>query len=92
MGHHQGMDAVTRIRRLRLAAQHIEGSDFAGPVDVVRWMLAMQGQDLPGTKWSVGLRAPGCTLADLVARSGSMPSTTVTRHARPGAWRASGRT
>jgi hypothetical protein len=65
MGHHQGMDAVTRIRRLRLAAQHIEGSDFAGPVDVVRWMLAMQGQDLPGTKWSVGLRAPGCTLADV---------------------------
>lgn len=27
----------------------------------------MQGQDLPGGKWSVGLRAPGCTLADVEA-------------------------
>jgi len=27
----------------------------------------MQGQDLPGAKWSVGLRAPGSTLADVDA-------------------------
>ena len=28
-------------------------------------MLAIQGQDLPGAKWSVGLRAPGSTLFDV---------------------------
>jgi hypothetical protein len=56
-----------RIRRLRLLAQHIDGSTFSTPAEVVRWMLAMQGQDLPGAKWSVGLRAPGSTLADVDA-------------------------
>ena len=55
------------LRQLRLAAQCLEGSEFQRPVDVVRWMLAMQGQDLPGAKWSVGLRAPGSTLADVDA-------------------------
>jgi hypothetical protein len=61
------MDTVTTIRRLRLAAQRIEGSACTGPAEVVRWMLAMQGQDLAGAKWSVGLRAPGSTLADVDA-------------------------
>jgi Winged helix DNA-binding domain len=59
------MDTDRRIRRLRLAAQRIVGSNDTGPVDVVRWMLAMQGQDLPGAKWSIGLRSPGSTLADV---------------------------
>jgi Winged helix DNA-binding domain len=53
------------LRRLRLAAQRIEGSEFSTPTEVVTWMLALQGQDLPGAKWSVGLRAPGSTLADV---------------------------
>ncbi len=55
------------LTRLRLAAQRIEGSMFTTPAEVVEWMLAMQGQDLPGAKWSVGLRAPGSTLADVDA-------------------------
>jgi len=55
------------LRRLRLAAQRIEGSEFTTPSEVVTWMLALQGQDLPGAKWSVGLRAPGSTLADMDA-------------------------
>ncbi|MGZ8803259.1 MAG: DNA glycosylase AlkZ-like family protein, partial [Mycobacterium sp.] len=55
------------LRRLRLAAQRIEGSEFTTPTEVVTWMLALQGQDLPGAKWSVGLRAPGTTLADVDA-------------------------
>jgi len=55
------------LRRLRLAAQRIEGSEFTTPADVVAWMLALQGQDLPGAKWSVGLRAPGSTLTDVDA-------------------------
>ena len=61
------MSTVHTLRQLRLAAQRIEGSEFERPVDVVRWMLAIQGQDLPGAKWSVGLRAPGSTLADVDA-------------------------
>ena len=59
------IENAPEIRRLRLAAQWI---DAAGPTtagDVVRSMLAMQAQDLPGAKWSVGLRAPGCRLADV---------------------------
>ncbi len=59
------------LSRLRLAAQRIEGSEFTTPGEVVRWMLALQGQDLPGAKWSVGLRAPGSTLADVDAALGS---------------------
>jgi hypothetical protein len=37
------------------------------PAEVVRWMLAMQGQDFPGVKWSVGLRSPGSTDAAIEA-------------------------
>lgn len=67
VGNHGQMDTVTMIRRQRLAAQCIQGSPLTDPADVVRWMLAMQGQDLAGAKWSVGLRAPGSTLADVDA-------------------------
>jgi hypothetical protein len=56
------MARALNLTRLRLAAQRIEGSEFTTPAEVVRWMLAMQAQDLPGGKWSVGLRAPGTTL------------------------------
>lgn len=56
-----------RLAALRLAAQRIVASDLATPADVVRWMLAMQGQDWPGAKWSVGLRAPGSTEATVEA-------------------------
>jgi DNA glycosylase AlkZ-like len=49
--------ARRRLATLRLAAQRIGGrSDTSAPADVVRWMLALQGQDLPGVKWSVGVR------------------------------------
>ncbi len=61
------MATVTTLRTMRLAAQRIEGSVFTGAAQVVRWMLAMQAQDLPGAKWSVGLRAPGTTQADVDA-------------------------
>jgi Winged helix DNA-binding domain len=61
------MATATTIRTLRLAAQRIEGSELTGAAEVVRWMLAMQAQDLAGAKWSVGLRAPGTTLADVDA-------------------------
>ena len=50
--------ARRRLTALRLASQRIGASALSSPGDVVRWMLAMQAQDLPGAKWSVGLRAP----------------------------------
>jgi hypothetical protein len=47
-----------RLTALRLASQQIGTGGLSAPGDVVRWMLAMQAQDFPGAKWSVGLRAP----------------------------------
>lgn len=67
VGNDDHMATMTRIRSGRLAAQRIQGSEFTAPAEVVRWMLAMQAQDLIGAKWSVGLRAPGTTLADVDA-------------------------
>ena len=62
------MKAVDRrIVRLRLAAQRITSSEFTSAAEVVRWMTAMQAQDLPGALWSVGLRLPDSTEADVNA-------------------------
>lgn len=58
------------IARLRLGAQLIlptSTSPAPGPVDVVRWLTALQGQDFPGALWSIGLRAPGTTRIDVEA-------------------------
>jgi hypothetical protein len=46
-----------RLARLRLAAQMLTGVLAASPAEAVRGMLAMQGQDYPGAKWSIGLRS-----------------------------------
>ena len=46
-----------RLARLRLAAQRLSRARAASPAEAVHWMLAMQGQDYPGAKWSVGLRS-----------------------------------
>ncbi|MCU1478634.1 MAG: winged helix DNA-binding protein [Subtercola sp.] len=54
------------LTRLRLASQWIS-SATGSPRDVVRRMTAMQAQDLPGAKWSIGLRSPGSRLADVDA-------------------------
>jgi len=61
------MTSALNLTRLRLAAQLIEGSRFSTPGEVVRWLLAIQAQDLPGAEWSVGLRAPGTTLREVDA-------------------------
>jgi DNA glycosylase AlkZ-like len=39
----------------------------ASPREAVSWMLAMQGQDLPGVKWSVAVRTPGARETDIEA-------------------------
>jgi hypothetical protein len=59
--------ARRRLTALRLASQRIGASGLSSPGDVVRWMLAMQAQDLPGAKWSVGLRAPQTSEATVEA-------------------------
>jgi hypothetical protein len=52
-----------RIASLRLTAQRLGAARSASPADAVRWMLAVQAQDLPGAKWSLGLRTEGGTEA-----------------------------
>lgn len=59
--------AQRELTALRLNAQRIAHSEFTSPAEVVRWMLAMQAQDFPGAKWSVGLRLPGSTDAAIEA-------------------------
>ena len=48
---------------MRLTAQRLGTTRSASPADAVRWMLAIQAQELPGAKWSLGLRTTGCTEA-----------------------------
>ncbi len=52
---------VSDIGLHRLHRQHIARQTFKRPDEVVAWMGAIQGQDYPGAKWSVGLRLPGST-------------------------------
>ena len=58
----------TLLTGLRLAAQRmVRPAMHTTVADVVQHSLAMQAQDFPGAKWSVGLRAPGITDADVEA-------------------------
>ncbi len=45
----------------RLAAQWLSLPAQRTPADLVRWCGAVQSQDLPLAKWSVGQRLTGCT-------------------------------
>lgn len=56
-----------RLTALRMAAQRIGAGEFATPAEAVRWMLAMQGQDFAGVRWSVGLRHLDATEARVAA-------------------------
>lgn len=58
---------ASSIAQLRLASQQLIGEGSQAPSEVVRFMLAMQAQDYPGAKWSVGLRSPGSTEASVDA-------------------------
>lgn len=58
------------LAKLRLAAQLIRPTSTSptrGPVDVVRWLTALQSQDLPGALWAIGLRSPGIGRSEVVA-------------------------
>ena len=51
---------------LRMAAQRLVGPRCADPAEAVRWLTAVQGQDLPGALLAVALRTGG-TRADVTA-------------------------
>lgn len=47
------------IVELRLHNQHLSGARLSTPAQVVGWLGAMQAQDYPGAKWSIGIRSKG---------------------------------
>jgi hypothetical protein len=49
----------------RLHNQKIAGAGLQIPPDVTAWMLALQGQDYYGAKWSLGLRSGSSTDEDV---------------------------
>lgn len=53
--------------RLRLASQGLLGDGFASIPDAVRWMTAMQAQDLGMALWAVGQRVRGIAASDVRA-------------------------
>jgi Winged helix DNA-binding domain len=66
------MTAVVRARlsrgtmgRLRLASQGLTGPGREDAAGAVRWMTAMQAQDLQSALWAVGQRVPGSRADDV---------------------------
>lgn len=53
------------IGALRLYHQQIAHPRLDTPEQVVAWLGGMQAQDYPGAKWSIGLRLPQATDADV---------------------------
>ncbi|AOT02145.1 winged helix DNA-binding domain-containing protein [Arthrobacter sp. U41] len=53
------------LGRLRLASQGLAGSGFRSAAAAVRWMTAMQAQDLGAALWAVGQRVPGSRTGDV---------------------------
>jgi hypothetical protein len=60
----------------RLHNQRLEGEPLASPVDVVRWLGAVQAQDYGSAKWSLGERSRGAVDADI---DGSMSQGAILR-------------
>jgi hypothetical protein len=55
------LEKVSRLRLVNQIAQH----RFERLGQFVAWLGAMQAQDFAGAKWSIGLRLPGATDADV---------------------------
>ncbi len=49
------------IIQKRQQNQHLTGSRFKKPAEIVRWLGAIQAQDYVGAKWALGVRLPGST-------------------------------
>ncbi|MDX2162125.1 MAG: winged helix DNA-binding domain-containing protein [bacterium] len=69
--HRKDVVMMNRIALQRLRSTRIDAPPsllpFATPADVVAWFGAIQGQDYPGAKWSLGVRIPGLTDAAVEA-------------------------
>ena len=52
---------ILDITHLRLHNQRLSASEFKKPVDVVKWLGAVQAQDYLRAKWALGLRMQGAT-------------------------------
>ena len=65
-GERTRMTTTHDVALLRIAAQRLAGPACATPEDAVGWMMAMQGQDLPGAITSVALRTAGRSRDDVV--------------------------
>jgi hypothetical protein len=48
---------MAEVAAMRLRAQHLTGTKFAKPRDVVKWFGAVQAQDFKGALWGIGQRA-----------------------------------
>jgi hypothetical protein len=55
------------VGRLRLVSQRLAGIEATCVPGLVRWMTAMQAQDLPAALWAVGVRVPGAGITDVRA-------------------------
>jgi hypothetical protein len=53
--------AGSSIVQLRLHNQRLASSSLHSPVEVVRWLGAVQAQDYPAAKWAVGRRTRDAT-------------------------------
>lgn len=49
------------IPQIRLCAQQLNAPAFRDAAELVNYMGALQSQDLPMSKWAVGIRTIGCT-------------------------------
>ncbi len=58
---------LSEIPQLRLRWQHLSSAALNEPIDVVRWLTAVQSQDYYGAKWSLALRLQTAVDADLDA-------------------------
>jgi len=52
---------VREIALGRLSSQQIAQTHFNQPGELASWLVALQGQDYAGAKWSLGLRLPEST-------------------------------
>src|SRR5262245_8709805 len=53
----------SEIVQRRLLNQHLVGSSFEKPEEVVSWLGAVQAQEYAGAKWAVAQRTSGLTEA-----------------------------
>lgn len=58
---------LSDIPQLRLRYQHLSSAPFTDPVEVVRWLTAVQAQDYYGAKWALALRLQNTVDAELDA-------------------------